>query len=253
MSKTMASEQLPSCLEAARAAALASHSAASLAAAAGFKEAARLLRSSEALSRAAVATLTAAKVATTAGVTTAAGQKAASSATATAAAPGAGTRGRRSRKKVKDVDMGTAEEKGAALAAADGASPSGPPLAAQHRQVGEGSLLSNPDSGIGPPGPYGTLPKRSPQIGCSGPPSSSTSSSLFGAGPGTMSSSSGTFVVGQAVLVKDLVGKKELNGLRGSVLGPRDPVDGRYAIRLGSGTKVRARSCNLRPSIFPGG
>ena len=45
------------CTEAARAAALASHSAASLAAAAGFREAARLLRSSEALARAATAAL----------------------------------------------------------------------------------------------------------------------------------------------------------------------------------------------------
>ena len=45
------------CTEAARAAALASHSAASLAAAAGFREAARLLRSSEALARAATASL----------------------------------------------------------------------------------------------------------------------------------------------------------------------------------------------------
>ena len=43
--------------EAARAAALATHSAASLAGAAGFREAARLLRASEALARAAVATL----------------------------------------------------------------------------------------------------------------------------------------------------------------------------------------------------
>ena len=45
------------CLEAARASALASHSGASLCAAAGLREAARLLRSSEALARAAVATL----------------------------------------------------------------------------------------------------------------------------------------------------------------------------------------------------
>ena len=45
------------CTEAARAAALASHSAASLSAAAGFREAARLLRSSEALARAATAAL----------------------------------------------------------------------------------------------------------------------------------------------------------------------------------------------------
>ena len=45
------------CTEAARAAALASHSAASLAVAAGFREAARLLRSSEALARAATAAL----------------------------------------------------------------------------------------------------------------------------------------------------------------------------------------------------
>ena len=45
------------CTEAARAAALASHSAASLAGAAGFREAARLLRSAEALARAATAAL----------------------------------------------------------------------------------------------------------------------------------------------------------------------------------------------------
>ena len=48
------------CTEAARAAALASHSAASLADAAGLREAARLLRSSEALARAATAALLAA-------------------------------------------------------------------------------------------------------------------------------------------------------------------------------------------------
>jgi hypothetical protein len=46
-----------SCIEAARAAALASHSAAGLCAAAGSREAARLLRSSEALARAATAAL----------------------------------------------------------------------------------------------------------------------------------------------------------------------------------------------------
>ncbi len=46
-----------SCLEASRAAALAAHSAAGLAAAAGLREAARLLRSCEALARAATAAL----------------------------------------------------------------------------------------------------------------------------------------------------------------------------------------------------
>ena len=54
---TPATSAQPNCTEAARAAALASHSAASLAAAAGFREVARLLRSSEALARAATAAL----------------------------------------------------------------------------------------------------------------------------------------------------------------------------------------------------
>ena len=56
MPKPVASAQ-SHCVEAARAAALALHSAASLAAAAGLREAARLLWSSEALARAATAAL----------------------------------------------------------------------------------------------------------------------------------------------------------------------------------------------------
>ena len=57
MSTRRATFEHASIMEASRAAALASHSAASLAAAAGVKDAARLLRSAEALARAAVAAL----------------------------------------------------------------------------------------------------------------------------------------------------------------------------------------------------
>lgn len=232
------------CTEAARAAALASHSAASLAAAAGFREAARLLRSSEALARAATAALLA--------VPSHPRQLPHADVPVAAAAVDAGaedavkSKKRRSKKKKKDASKKQSENMavdtlqlakevpGAPLAAPLQPAPSTPSactLAVQPVPPGRSLKLR-------------TSRERSPHrasssLSLSSPPSST---------PPTLG-----FAVGQSVLLFDLVSRADLNGKIGSVRS-FDASDSRYAIDVvGSSVPVRVRAQNIRNSIFAAG
>jgi hypothetical protein len=123
--------EISACLEASRATALAAHSAASLSASAGFREAARLLRSSEALARAATAALSSLALKTTpmrSGARMPAGQAAAASVDASAAPAAAA--GRRKKKDKKKVDTSNSElmnvDGGSAAVVGNSAAPSLP-------------------------------------------------------------------------------------------------------------------------------
>ena len=230
---TMASAH-SSCVEAARASALASHSAASLAAAAGYKEAARLLRSSEALSRAAVASLTAARTATMARSGAAAGLEPKSPATVPAASAGAlpVANKKRHKKKKKMKDEGKdfdAVMGGGGGPALGGASPWVDPLAGASRNLAKQ-----------------TSRERSPRRPTSPVASTSPSSGVASVWVPCR------FAEGQAVVIGDLVGRPELNGQVGSVLSA-DAQSDRVAVKLGSGESVKVRVSNLRSSIFPSG
>ena len=208
------------CLEAARASALASHSAASLAAAAGYKEAARLLRSSEAVSRAAVASLTAAKNATLERSATKARQEAPSPVTAPVAASHGATpasKKKRHKKKkanmegvvdVSDVVMGTGG--GGGSASADTPT-SGPQLASGSRVLAHKSSRER-------------SPRRSTSPAVSALPASEALSIVEPC----------QFTGGQAVVIDYLVGKPELNGKIGTVLSV-DIQSDRVAVKLDSG------------------
>ena len=229
------------CTEAARAAALASHSAASLAAAAGFREAARLLRSSEALARAATAALLALP-------------------RPVARDPGSGngavggdvemTKKKRSNKKQKGKK-----------AAMEGVIV-GPELPPPAIGVPEAAPATASTVTLSPlavdfvPGKATrvlvarTSRERSPR-GAHAPASASPSASLSHV-PASASAGTVAFAEGQAVLLVDLVSRSDLVGKRG-VVKSFDSASSRYAVCIdASGETVRARVLegNLRTSIF---
>ncbi len=225
--KTPVAAELPPCLEAARASALAAHSAAGLCAAARLVAAARLLRSAEALSRAAVAALCAAPRPQAAAP---APSVASGAAAPPASSPSARRRRRRRQKKTttnitdpSDVDTGMME----AL------------------DVGGGHVASNPASAVvsAPSGRVLTAKpsrERSPRraVDGSGPPSPSPSS-VAAASP------VGIFLQGSSVSLTGLTSRPELEGVEAEVLS-FDATGGRYAIRLTTGEQIRVRPVNVQ-------
>ena len=215
------------CTEAARAAALASHSAAGLAAAAGLREAARLLRSAEALARAATAALLAHRF--------------------DARDPGAGagvaaSKQRRPRKKKSMQDqMECADEISEVLPTADGV-----PEAAC---ASPASTLSPAAADFVPGQATRVLAakvsrERSPHrlaAGLSIPPTRKSSSSSVGPP---------AFSVGQAVLLSGLVARPDLVG-RSGVVKSFDGSTLRYVVALDATSEtVRVQEKNVRAKIL---
>ena len=212
------------CLESARAASLATHSAASMAASAGHRDAARLLGTAEVLSRSAAAALASlslpkvpdqsARCGTSADVTM------------------GKTKTRRRRKKkaksgkadaegttIDDTGMLDAAAGSAVLAASPTPSPAGRSLQARSSR------------------------ERSPRGVRSTPPASITS----GSPPARAGS---TFSLGQAVMLTNLVSRQDLEGKCGVVKG-YDSASSRYMVALDVGNEnVRVLESNLRASIF---
>ena len=237
-------------LEAARAAALAAHSAAGLASAAGLRTAARLLRSSEALARAAIAALQEAALqrvgsphAHSGGDHPRGGGAASAGLGAPLRAPGVSpaSRPRRRRHKKKVVEK---DEKMDAC-------PEVMPLASL---VGVAPALSADASvfvpGARPPRVLAARPSRERTP----PPraSSRLSSTTVGSSAAIIADTHG-FTVGCAVVFAGLVSRAELAGRAGTVLS-FDEASSRYAIKVdATGESVRVLAKNLKPSIFVAG
>jgi hypothetical protein len=226
------------CLEASRATALAAHSAASLAAAAGLREAARLLRSCEALARAATAAL---QSSTPPAVP------------AASAAPAAEQPKKKKNKKKKGavslpgamVDFVAEEVVPAAAEPSTVAFQLSPhaPAFAPGAAITSGRVLEKKSSR-----------ERSPRRAAS-PGLSSASTSSFSATTLAGHATGGDgFSVGQAALLSDLVSRPDLSG-SSVTLRSFDGVSSRWAVSLDTtGESIRVKAHNLKPSIFkPGG
>ena len=224
------------CTEASRAAALASHSAASMAAAAGFREVARLLRSSEALARAATAALLALRQP--------------DAAPPAHGGDAAAKRKKRRPKKKKDADVvmdgtGSGPE---ALQLANDVDVAG--------VVASSSTLSPSAADFVPASGKATRVlaarisrERSPHGARATPPAAAPSTSSH-KGATSAYLDTDKFVEGQAVVLADLVSRSDLVGKCG-VVKSFDSASGRYAVSLdASGEQIRVLGTNLRPSIF---
>ena len=225
----MAPDAAKHVVEAARAAALAAHCAAGLAASAGLRPAARLLRTAEALSRSAVAALTCPSPSLPAAVAGSAGSP---------AVPSARARRRRNKKQKEEMSASAVPmDVAQSPAAVDGASKvalAAPP-----------PVLSAVASAF-VPGKERTLKaqtsrERSPRR-CSPPPSASSASALVGTVSG--SASIGLFTVGQTAMLGGLESRPELTGSV-SILS-YDSVAGRYAVTVdATGEKIKVKEANL--------
>ena len=233
---TPATSAQSNCTEAARAAALASHSAASLAAAAGFREAARLLRSAEAFARAATASLLVPP------------RLDASAPTPGGDAPAAKKKRRPKKKKGKDVDMKVDRSGPAAAPVTDGvddvptaaAAPSLAPVPVTGVGGATRVLTARPSRERSPHGARSALQVASP-----------ISSVHDGSIP--VDTGADKFTVGQAVVLVDLTARADLVGKCG-VVKSFDSASARYAVCLdASGEHVKVLGSNLRPSIFAAG
>ena len=237
-------------LEAARAAALAAHSAAGLASAAGLRTAARLLRSSEALARSAIAALQEAasqrdgsSLAQGGGAPRRGGAASAGHVAplrTLGASPASRPRRRRHKKKdvVKDQNMDACDEvlplvplgDAAPKLSAD-ASVFVPSVKPQRVLVARGSRERTP-------------PPRQPSTSAH----SSTSVDLPAA-PGADS----CLAVGTAVAFSSLISRAELEGLTGTVIS-FDAGSSRYAVKVDStGECVRVLLKNLKPIFLVAG
>ena len=233
-----------SCLEASRAAALAAHSAAGLAAAAGLREAARLLRSCEALARAATAALqssTGAKMVRP-DSTSAAGQATvgASEVPADSAAPAAGRRKKKKKKKKKSGDN-SQDVVMAAAAVASQMSPHAPEFLPGAVAASARVLEKK------------TSRERSPRREASPkPPSSALASTSLATLP-VPDAGAGGFSVGQSALLDGLVARPELSG-KLVTLRSFDAAASRWAGTIDdTGESIGVKVCSLRPSIFSTG
>jgi hypothetical protein len=228
------------CTEAACAAALASHSAASLAAAAGFREAARLLRASEALARAATAALPAPSHLDVGG-------------------PGAGDgatvhdaqlKKRRSRKKkVKPSATVDVNEGAEVPPPADGV---------PEATLVAPALAMSPDAVVFVPSTAARVlakhssRERSPRGIRSVPAPASPSPTTSGV-TSPLSIGTGTFTKGMAVVLVDLVSRPDLAGMSG-VVKAFDPTSLRHTVIVdATGESVRALGKNIKASIFAPG
>ena len=240
-----------SCLEASRATALAAHSAAGLAAAAGLREAARLLRSCEALARAATAALlsvpsSASLVHQVAGATV--GQ----ATVVSADAPAAQEAGRRKKKKKKKKIGNVSEDMvvdGNLVAVGGSAAVQAPAVAAFQMSPHVPAFVPGAAAASARVLEKKPSRERSPRREASpAPPSSSLASppsSSVPAGAGK-----GGFSEGQAALLYGLVSRAELDGCR-VTLRSFDAASSRWAVALDtSGESIRVKAYNLRPSIF---
>ena len=240
-----------SCLETSRATALAAHSAAGLAAAAGLREAARLLRSCEALARAATAALQSSAASASlarAEATPSAGQADVASANVPAASSAQRKKKKKNKKGGSDsvnmvIDSGLAGggAPAAALAPASTASRLSPlaPAFAPGAVAASVRVLEKKVSR-----------ERSPRREASPAPlassSASTSSTTFPAS----SAGVGGFSVGQTALLVDLVSRPELTG-KSVTLRSFDAASSRWAVSLGTTDEsIRVKTTNLRPSFF---
>ncbi|CAK0909308.1 unnamed protein product [Prorocentrum cordatum] len=223
------------CTEAARAAALASHSAASLAAAAGLREAARLLRSSEALARAAVAALLALP------------RPVAPAPGAGDGAVGGGVKGKMKRAKKK-------KGKQAVMEGVDGG-PELPPPAGGVPEVAPPatSALAVPPvvAELAPSRPARVLaPRSSRERSPRGVRALASASPSSSPSQVPTSASAATFAEGQAVVLGDLVSRPDLTGKCG-VVKFFDSTSSRYAVCIdASGEMVKVLDKNLRASLF---
>ena len=225
------------CTEASRAAALASHSAASLAAAAGFHDAARLLRSSEALARAATAVLLALPELHAGGA----------GAGNSAAVPDAKLKKKRIRKKkAKLPAMENATDGPEVLPPADG--------------VPEATLAASA-SAMSPAAAVFVVPnmatrllakkssrERSPR-GARLAPAPATPPATTSQGTSPVSAGTAIFAVGLAVVLVDLVSRPDLSRMTG-VVKAFDPATLRYAVLVdATGESVRVLGKNIQASI----
>ena len=239
-----------SCLEASRATALAAHSAASLAAAAGLREAARLLRSSEALARAATAALLSSTPCASSAV-----EK--TPVPAASAASAAGQHKKKKTKKKKGADSSHVAMDGCLAVDVVPAAPLPPavvfqlsPLApafAPGAAAASGRVLEKKSSR-----------ERSPRRDASPLPPSSSPSSAFStttlaARVPARSASGDGFSEGQAAVLVGLVSRPELAG-SSVTLRSFDGASSRWAVILDStGESIRVKAHNLKPSIFKPG
>jgi hypothetical protein len=234
-------------LEAARAAALAAHSAAGLASSAGLREAARLLRSSEALARAAVAAIQAkapqrdgspgpqgrGASPPPGGGAAPAGQGVSQRATGTS--PASRPRRRRRKKKVADeiqnMDASSEVLSAATLGVAAPVLPADAPVfgpAARPPRV----LKAHSARERTPPR-ASSRPSLTPA--CSSPADPAGSRDIS---------------AGCRVILAGLASRIELVGMAGIVLS-FDEVTARYAIKVeATGESVKVLAKNLKPSIF---
>jgi hypothetical protein len=236
-------------LEAARAAALAAHSAAGLASSAGLREAARLLRSSEALARAAVAAIQA--NAPKRDGPAAAQRDVASPSPGGGAAPAghvatpraAGTspasRPRRRRRKKKVTDKNEVMECGSEVV------PTAPCVAAP-------ALSADATVFVPAARPTRVLAAHSSRERT--PPRSSSRPSLTTACSSLAPcADSPELSVGCLVILTALVSRAELVGMAATVLS-FDEATCRYAIKMdATGETVRVLAKNLKPSIVGAG
>ena len=219
------------CREAARASALAAHSAAGLCASAQLRTAARLLRSAEALSRAAVAALGAAHVASTSSTSETA-------ALPPSALPARARRRRKHKKAGKNVadcmvdDTGTEEILGMVSGCA--ASPPVPLEAVVAEPARPKRVLAAKTS-------RERSPRRSVDEFRSSSPSLHSGSAVESTGE--------VFTKDMVVVLSGLASRSELNGVRAKVLS-HDDASGRYAVRLPTGEDIRVRAANMKRSMF---
>ena len=239
-----------SCLEASRATALAAHSAAGLAAAAGLREAARLLRSCEALARAATAALlsvpsSASLVHQVAGATV--GQATVVSADAPAA-QGAGRRKKKKKKKNGNVSEDMVVD-GNLVAVGGSAAVQAPAVAAFQMSPHVPAFVPGAAAASARVLEKKPSRERSPRREASpAPPSSSLASPPSLSVPAD--AGKGGFSEGQAALLYGLVSRTELDGCR-VTLRSFDAASSRWAVALDtSGESIRVKAYNLRPSIF---
>ena len=214
------------CTEAARAAALASHSAASLAAAAGFREAARLLRSSEALARAATAALLALPR-----------SEAPTSGSGNSAAGGDATEKKKKRRSNKKL-----REKQVAMEGVIDGSERPPPAEGVPEAAPAAVSASTLSRGAADFVPGMAARVVAPRISreCSPHGASASLTASPNSGHAFASTDTGIFAVGQAVALVGLVSRADLVGKFG-VVKFFDVATSRYAVCIdATGETVRA-------------
>jgi hypothetical protein len=237
-----------SCLEASRATALAAHSTAGLAAAAGLREAARLLRSCEALARAATAALQSCP-------TSASPVRPGAAPADVPAAPAALAAGRQKKKKKKKKAGINSENMVVDGNAAGGVPAAGLAPAAVATQMSPHAPTFAPGAAAASARELEKKPsrERSPRRDASPMPPSSSLPSPSSAISLALGVGVDGFSVGQAAVLTGLVSRPELSGCL-VTLRSFDAASSRWAASLDTtGESIRVKTDNLRPSIFKPG